>query len=116
MLSHEQVEALKELIADKVDEINENGEYHPLFEGVSYKIGRDESKFEALRKNWVCPKCEKARKNIQPTGKCSSPPRSALQQLTVDATSQLLLSAIKDLTEEVKVLKFSFDANANKVK
>ncbi|CAH1392262.1 unnamed protein product [Nezara viridula] len=39
MLDHEQVEALKELIADKVDELDEHGEYHPLFDGVSYKVG-----------------------------------------------------------------------------
>ncbi|CAH1407690.1 unnamed protein product [Nezara viridula] len=76
----------------------------------------NESEFEALRalrKNWECPKCEKARKNIQPTDKCLSPPRSAPQQQTVDSTSQLLLAAIKNLTEEVKGLKFSLDANAN---
>ncbi|CAH1392558.1 unnamed protein product [Nezara viridula] len=79
-------------------------------------LNADESEFEALRalrKNWVCPKCEKARKNIQPTDKCLSPPRSAPQQQTVDSTSQLLLAAIKSLTEEVKGLKFSLDANAN---
>ncbi|CAH1391884.1 unnamed protein product [Nezara viridula] len=81
-------------------------------------LNADESEFEALRalrKNWVCPKCEKARKNIQPTDKCLSPPRSAPQQQTVDSTSQLLLAAIKNLTEEVKGLKFSLDANANEV-
>ncbi|CAH1393441.1 unnamed protein product [Nezara viridula] len=79
-------------------------------------LNADESEFEALRairKNFVCPKCEKARKNIQPTDKCLSPPRSAPQQQTVDSTSQLLLAAIKNLTEEVKGLKFSLDANAN---
>ncbi|CAH1392621.1 unnamed protein product [Nezara viridula] len=79
-------------------------------------LNADESEFEALRalrKNWECPKCEKARKNIQPTDKCLSPPRSAPQQQTVDSTSQLLLAAIKNLTEEVKGLKFSLDANAN---
>ncbi|CAH1393116.1 unnamed protein product [Nezara viridula] len=81
-------------------------------------LNADESEFEALRalrKNWVCPKCEKARKNIQPTDKCLSPPRSAPQQQTVDSTSQLLLAAIKNLTEEVKGLKFSLDANANEL-
>ncbi|CAH1392020.1 unnamed protein product [Nezara viridula] len=81
-------------------------------------LNADESEFEALRalrKNWECPKCEKARKNIQPTDKCLSPPRSAPQQQTVDSTSQLLLAAIKNLTEEVKGLKFSLDANANEV-
>ncbi|CAH1401915.1 unnamed protein product [Nezara viridula] len=82
-------------------------------------LNADESEFEALRalrKNWECPKCEKARKNIQPTDKCLSPPRSAPQQQTVDSTSQLLLAAIKNLTEEVKGLKFSLDANANERK
>ncbi|CAH1400565.1 unnamed protein product, partial [Nezara viridula] len=81
-------------------------------------LNADESEFEALRalrKNWECPKCEKARKNIQPTDKCLSPPRSAPQQQTVDSTSQLLLAAIKNLTEEVKGLKFSLDANANEL-
>ncbi|CAH1401545.1 unnamed protein product [Nezara viridula] len=81
-------------------------------------LNADESEFEALRalrKNWVSPKCEKARKNIQPTDKCLSPPRLAPQQQTVDSTSQLLLAAIKNLTEEVKGLKFSLDANANEV-
>ncbi|CAH1393324.1 unnamed protein product [Nezara viridula] len=82
-------------------------------------LNADESEFEALRalrKNWECPKCEKARKNIQPTDKCLSPPRSAPQQQTVDSTSQLLLAAIKNLTEEVKGLKFSLDANANEIR
>ncbi|CAH1394222.1 unnamed protein product [Nezara viridula] len=81
-------------------------------------LNADESEFEALRalrKHWVCPKCEKARKNIKPTDKCLSPPRSAPQQQTVDSTSQLLLAAIKSLTEEVKGLKFSLDANANEL-
>ncbi|CAH1403046.1 unnamed protein product [Nezara viridula] len=87
---------------------------------VLYPICKhNETEFEALisaRKNWVCLKCKKARKNIQTTDKCSSPPRSATQRPTVDASSQLLLSAIKDLTEEVKGLKVSLDANANEVK
>ncbi|CAH1396598.1 unnamed protein product [Nezara viridula] len=84
-----------------------------------HQILHYESEFEALkasRKNWVYPKCEKAWKNIQPTDKCFSPQRSAPQQQTADATSQLLLTAIKDLTEEVKGLEFFLDANANEVK
>ncbi|CAH1392562.1 unnamed protein product [Nezara viridula] len=49
--------------------------------------------------------------------KGSIPARSASQQPTAsDAASQLLMTAIRDLTAEVKGLKFTLDANASEAK
>ncbi|CAH1391999.1 unnamed protein product [Nezara viridula] len=52
-------------------------------------------------------------------GKCliADEGRLASQKPTAsDATSQLLMTAIQDLTAEIKGLKFTLDANANEVK
>ncbi|CAH1396495.1 unnamed protein product [Nezara viridula] len=38
-LSHEQCEVLKEMITDKLDEIDETRDDHPLFNGISFKMG-----------------------------------------------------------------------------
>lgn len=38
-LTREQSDRLKELIADKVDYLDEDGEHHPAFDGASFKMG-----------------------------------------------------------------------------
>ncbi|CAH1391040.1 unnamed protein product [Nezara viridula] len=80
-------------------------------------LNPDEGEFERLRasrKNWACPNCVNAQKSTQLSDKGSSPARSALQHPTAsDDASQLLMTTIRDLTAEVKGLKFALDANAS---
>ncbi|CAH1392639.1 unnamed protein product [Nezara viridula] len=66
----------------------------------------EEVEFERLRasrKNWACPNCQKTHKNPL-SDKQPSTPKVATQQTAVDHTSQLQLTAIKDLMAEVKEL------------
>lgn len=75
----------------------------------------DADKLKALKKIGLVLIAKKNRRNNIVPERTSSAPGSDPQN-TASHTNQLLLLAIKDLTEEVKVLKISLDANGSEIK
>lgn len=85
-----------------------------IYHGKCLNLGADidGDKDKTMRKNWICPNCEKNRKKGE---RIASPPGTDQQPSSSDST-QLMLAAIKSLTDEVRGLKCSIDANATEIK